>query len=344
MCTIFFPLILFQTVRYFHGRRPWLRRGQGSRDGGKCAHHRAHRLACCQVNKVKYNKRGWETYREARSLYKRKVGIWYAPCWAVSSPVCHCIMVLIGRSSISDDGGWWWWEIGRRRKDCWTLINKVTCVGVWTNLNKNKSIEFEFGVPVRFHTQVAKALKISLYHLFPTGSKSFEVPDPHDQAVLAICDDRPKCLSRLEIVSARSISRNSRSYHIIYVYLVVIVLCLTKCPCTSYVVFPRKTPKTRTFRKIPSWLWKTAKMACESERHSSQAKIPQRWIFQRRRHQRHLPRDEDAEALKGGNTRSVSFFYPMCRSFTLCVALLPYVSLTRFGECVEARIHCSKCI
>jgi len=187
-------------------------------------------------------------------------------------------------------GGWWWWEIGRRRKDCWTSINKVTCVWVWTNLNENKSIEF--AIP---RTQVAKALKISLHRLFPTGSKSFEVPDPHDQAVLAICDDRPKWLSRLEIVSARSISRNSRLYHIIYVYLVVIVPCLTKCPCTSYVVFLRKTPKTRTFRKIPCWLWKTAEMACKSKRHLSQAKIPQRRIFQRRRHWRHLPRDEDAK-------------------------------------------------
>ena len=66
------------------------------------------------------------------------------------------------------------------------------------NLNKNKSIEFK--IP---HTQVAKP---SRYH-FIAFSKSFEVPDPHDQAVLAICDDRPKWLSRLEIVSARSISR-----------------------------------------------------------------------------------------------------------------------------------------
>ena len=30
----------------------------------------------------------------------------------------------------------------------------------------------------------------------------------------------------------------------------------------------------------------------------------------------------------------------MCRSSTVCVALLPNVSLTRFGECVIVRIHC----
>jgi len=28
----------------------------------------------------------------------------------------------------------------------------------------------------------------------------------------------------------------------------------------------------------------------------------------------------------------------MCRSFTLCLVLLPYVSLTRFGECADVRI------
>lgn len=79
---------------------------------------------------------------------------------------------------------------------------------------------------------------LSLYHLFLTGRNFFEAPDPHDQAtaVLAICDDCSKWLSRLEIVSVRSISRNSRSYHISYIYLVIIVPCLTKCPCTSYPV------------------------------------------------------------------------------------------------------------
>ena len=28
----------------------------------------------------------------------------------------------------------------------------------------------------------------------------------------------------------------------------------------------------------------------------------------------------------------------MCRTLTVCVVLLPYVSLTQFGECDEARI------
>ena len=59
-------------------------------------------------------------------------------------PVCHCIMVLVGGSKNSNNGGWWWWEIERRRKDCWTLINKVMCVRVWMNFNENKSIEFKF--------------------------------------------------------------------------------------------------------------------------------------------------------------------------------------------------------
>ena len=195
-------------------------------------------------------------------------------------------MVLVGGSSNSDDGGWWWWEIGRRRKDCWTLINKVTCVGVWTNLELAKinrlSSTGSCAIPQ------AKALKISLYRLLPTARKSFEVPDPHDQAVLGSSHLwwPPKMavqVGNCQCEASRSISRNSRSYHIIYVYLVVIVLCLTKCPCTPL----RKTPNTSTFRKIPSWLWKTAEMACESRRHWSQAKIPQRWIFQRRRHRRH---------------------------------------------------------
>ena len=31
--------------------------------------------------------------------------------------------------------------------------------------------------------------------------------------------------------------------------------------------------------------------------------------------------------------------YQMCCTFIVCVALLPYVSLTRFGECAAARIH-----
>src|SRR5271168_5124124 len=32
-------------------------------------------------------------------------------------------------------------------------------------------------------------------------------------------------------------------------------------------------------------------------------------------------------------------FYRMCCSLNVCVALLPDVSLTRFGECAVARIH-----
>ena len=32
--------------------------------------------------------------------------------------------------------------------------------------------------------------------------------------------------------------------------------------------------------------------------------------------------------------------YQMCCTLIVCVALLTYVSLTRFGECAAARIHC----
>jgi len=57
-----------------------------------------------------------------------------------------------------------------------------------TKINQS-SIEFEF-LCDSTHTSCDSALKISLYCLFTTGSKYFEVPDHHD--VLAICDDHPK--------------------------------------------------------------------------------------------------------------------------------------------------------
>jgi len=56
-----------------------------------------------------------------------------------------------------------------------------------------------------------------------------------------------------------------------------------------------KDAKDKNVQKDASWLWKTSEMAFQSERHPSQEKISQRQIFERQRHQRPLPRDEDAK-------------------------------------------------
>ena len=52
---------------------------------------------------------------------------------------------------------------------------------------------------------------LSFRHLFPTGNKSFQVPNAHDPAVPAIYNDHSKLPATfdLEIVNARLISRNS---------------------------------------------------------------------------------------------------------------------------------------
>ena len=42
---------------------------------------------------------------------------------------------------------------------------------------------------------------------------------------------------------------------------------------------------------------------------------------------------------KEGEHTNVSKVHLVCRIRTLCVALGPYVSLTRFGECAVTRIH-----
>ena len=107
-CTPFFSLSYYSMTEVLPSSMAF---EQDSRDGGECTHHWAHRLACCQVNKVKYNKRG-ETYHEARSLYKRKISRDVTCTLLVRLQplrlVCHCIMVLVGEAAtvmmVDDDG------------------------------------------------------------------------------------------------------------------------------------------------------------------------------------------------------------------------------------------------
>ena len=50
------------------------------------------------------------------------------------------------------------------------------------------------------------------------------------------------------------------------------------------------------------------------------------------------------DTLRWRNTLKVLLSYRMCCTLTTCVAFLPNVSLTRFGECAIARIHWSQAI
>jgi len=42
--------------------------------------------------------------------------------------------MAIRRDEAVMGSGWWWLEISKELRKCWTSINKVTCIGVWTNL------------------------------------------------------------------------------------------------------------------------------------------------------------------------------------------------------------------
>ena len=52
-------------------------------------------------------------------------------------------------STSGSDVGRWWREIGSLEKECWTSINNVTCIGVWTNLVETESISWAISGSLR---------------------------------------------------------------------------------------------------------------------------------------------------------------------------------------------------